>query len=589
MNLIQQLSQTVTRPLLSSESSSLAIPVGDVATENALEQYYAVLLVCLSDSELLSRLSNSDMNGINQVLFSRIWMNQAERDIIVQELAKTHHLDKAILTKVIQMVTPTVYHILETQAEQQRLPLASYLAGQFSEIRRYLPVWIGQVVPVSLLTGQSKRTTVPQTPDSQFTDSQFTDSKVTSSPVTSSQMPVSQTIQYSENEPALFDSPQPDNLHNPQVNNAQINNVNANHNVQKNVQNNLQNSQFDNIHHPSAGTVPVQNSSIQNPPVQNDGFPANDLQANSFPQNHFQNNRIQNNNSNNNYLNNNYSHSNTSNDHHISNYDNSTNNQSTANLIAGSMTSNNFRINSNRNRQKVSQRQNNISALLKIGLPIVALLLMMAGAWVWYSAKQAGQIQKQTPSQINNSNLNTTNNSNSNATSNTSNNSNNNSDPTSSSPSQNGQNTTIKRTQPQTTVEDASESTGNATVIEYNFEENSNPVVDPIANAKTIQSGNSLVFEFEEPVDEAEVAALQELDELVNTTIRTEKVVGEQVQPTPQQPPQPSQQSNQIGSEVLKNPTNSTSKNVGQTEGLDPEAKKLPVFESVNPQPTVDY
>ncbi|MGM8885909.1 hypothetical protein ACS8FD_08195 [Psychrobacter sp. 1U2] len=158
MTIIEQLEQSVSLPLLGAEQ--------DIARISLLEQFYALLIARLtlpkvytqllqaappltaqaeqSTSEVLTATELSTVNTVDRSLFSQLWPDPDQRELIIDELAATHHLDKSATAALITSASALAYHELKTLADGQFLP--AFLQQQQLDIRHYLPVWAESVL-----------------------------------------------------------------------------------------------------------------------------------------------------------------------------------------------------------------------------------------------------------------------------------------------------------------------------------------------------------------------------------------------------------------------------------------------------------
>lgn len=171
MTIIEQLEQSVSLPLLGAEHN--------IAHISLLEQFYALLIVRLALPKVYTQLLQapppltaqaepltsaistaaelSTANTAASSLFSQLWQDPEKRELIIDELAVTHHLDKRATAALITSASALAYHELKILADGQFLP--AFLQQQQSGIRYYLPVWAESVLidsdSVSALDGSS--------------------------------------------------------------------------------------------------------------------------------------------------------------------------------------------------------------------------------------------------------------------------------------------------------------------------------------------------------------------------------------------------------------------------------------------------
>ncbi len=81
-------------------------------------------------------------------MFMQLWQDQSQRQLIVDELVATHHIDKSATIRLITSATTLAYHELKVLAKGQFLP--AFLQQQQLEIRHYLPVWAESVLTADI-------------------------------------------------------------------------------------------------------------------------------------------------------------------------------------------------------------------------------------------------------------------------------------------------------------------------------------------------------------------------------------------------------------------------------------------------------
>ena len=139
MTIIDQLEKTVTLAVLEDSDS--------VAHISLLEQFYAILITRLSVPEVYTQLLRSDQSLTGQqgsMLFEQIWQQPSQRQLLLQELATTHHIDRATTEQLVTNAVPLVYLELKNQAKGQFLP--AFLQQQQTVVRPYLPMWAATVL-----------------------------------------------------------------------------------------------------------------------------------------------------------------------------------------------------------------------------------------------------------------------------------------------------------------------------------------------------------------------------------------------------------------------------------------------------------
>ncbi len=151
MTIIEQLEQSVSLPILGDEQS--------IAKISLLEQFYALLIARLASANVYSQLLQSTAQPLSpqpakpptvvsaftdHPMFMQLWQDKNQRQLIVDELAVTHHIDTEATVVLIASATTLAYHKLKELAKGQFLP--AYLQQQQSQIRHYLPIWAESVL-----------------------------------------------------------------------------------------------------------------------------------------------------------------------------------------------------------------------------------------------------------------------------------------------------------------------------------------------------------------------------------------------------------------------------------------------------------
>ncbi|WP_201629671.1 hypothetical protein [Psychrobacter maritimus] len=176
MNIIDQLEQTVTSAVLggySNDDNTNQADNGNVSHVSLLEQFYAILAARLALPQVYSQLLRDDQpianeNMIETPLFEQLWQAPNARQVIIQELAATHHIDELTTTKLIMNAAPLVYRELKIMANGQFLP--AFLQSQQPTFRHYLPIWAAPVITAAqhaedeLFNAQSTLTEIAATP-----------------------------------------------------------------------------------------------------------------------------------------------------------------------------------------------------------------------------------------------------------------------------------------------------------------------------------------------------------------------------------------------------------------------------------------
>ena len=162
MNIIDQLEQTVTSAVLggySNDGNISGVYVNDdntgqvdnssVSHVSLLEQFYAMLAARLALPQIYSQLLRDDEpiandNIVETPLFEQLWQAPNSRQIIIQELAATHHIDEVTTIKLIMNAAPLAYRELKVMANGQFLP--AFLQSQQPTFRHYLPIWSAPLI-----------------------------------------------------------------------------------------------------------------------------------------------------------------------------------------------------------------------------------------------------------------------------------------------------------------------------------------------------------------------------------------------------------------------------------------------------------
>lgn len=176
MNIIDQLEQTVTSAVLggySNDDNTNQADNGNVSHVSLLEQFYAILAARLALPQVYSQLLRDDQpiandNMIETPLFEQLWQAPNARQVIIQELAATHHIDELTTTQLIMNAAPLVYRELKIMANGQFLP--AFLQSQQPTFRHYLPIWAAPVITAAqyaedeLFNAQSTLAEIAATP-----------------------------------------------------------------------------------------------------------------------------------------------------------------------------------------------------------------------------------------------------------------------------------------------------------------------------------------------------------------------------------------------------------------------------------------
>lgn len=142
MSIIDQLEKTVTPAVLGDKRSN-------VAYVSLLEQFYAILATRLALPQVYSQLIRDDQMMVadsvrESSLFEQLWQDPSMQQVIVQELAATHHIDERATSRLLINTAPLAYHELKVLANGQFLP--AFLQAEQAALRQYLPIWAAPVI-----------------------------------------------------------------------------------------------------------------------------------------------------------------------------------------------------------------------------------------------------------------------------------------------------------------------------------------------------------------------------------------------------------------------------------------------------------
>ncbi|WP_201534838.1 hypothetical protein [Psychrobacter ciconiae] len=143
MTIISQLENTVTPAIVGAE--------GGIAHRNLLEQFYAILVNRLAIPEVFTKLQRYDSlvePAPSNILFEQIWSEPAQRELLIRELAGTHHIDAATTEQLVIQATPLAFKELNVLANNQ--PLPPFLQLQLADTRPFLPAWAGAVIGLAM-------------------------------------------------------------------------------------------------------------------------------------------------------------------------------------------------------------------------------------------------------------------------------------------------------------------------------------------------------------------------------------------------------------------------------------------------------
>ena len=149
MTLIDQLERTVTTAVLGNDDN--------VAHTSLLEQFYAILITRLAQPMAYSQLLRSDhslavQSTANTSLFEQVWQSIDQRQLLIDELAVTHHVDAVATEQLLINAAQLAYQELKNQAQGQFLP--AFLQADQPAVRQYLPVWADEVLSLIAVTDE---------------------------------------------------------------------------------------------------------------------------------------------------------------------------------------------------------------------------------------------------------------------------------------------------------------------------------------------------------------------------------------------------------------------------------------------------
>ena len=144
MSIINQLEKTVTPAILGNSNDK-----NNVAYIGLLEQFYAILAARLALPPVYSHIMRADEGltpdiSIESPLFEQLWQDQAVQQLIIQELADTHHIDLLTTSQLLINAAPLAYRELKILANGQFLP--AFLQAEQTALRQYLPIWSASVI-----------------------------------------------------------------------------------------------------------------------------------------------------------------------------------------------------------------------------------------------------------------------------------------------------------------------------------------------------------------------------------------------------------------------------------------------------------
>ncbi len=144
MSMIDQLEKTVTPAVLGDSDIK-----DNVAYVSLLEQFYAILAARLAVPQVYSQLIRTDnviaaSRATEISLFEQLWQDQQIRQVIVQKLATTHHIDTSTTLQLLINAAPLAYRELKILANGQFLP--AFLQAEQTALRPYLPIWSAPII-----------------------------------------------------------------------------------------------------------------------------------------------------------------------------------------------------------------------------------------------------------------------------------------------------------------------------------------------------------------------------------------------------------------------------------------------------------
>ena len=146
MTIIDQLETTLTPAILGDSLGENA----DLASISLLEQFYALLVARLATADIYSQLLHDQhlTTESNNSVFEELWPYLEQRQLIIDELSVTYHVDEVTTSQLITNASHLGYQQLKTLAKGQFLP--AYLKPQQEAIRQYLPVWAPSVMSAAM-------------------------------------------------------------------------------------------------------------------------------------------------------------------------------------------------------------------------------------------------------------------------------------------------------------------------------------------------------------------------------------------------------------------------------------------------------
>ena len=138
MTIIDQLESLITPAVVGNDQSVAAISL--------LEQFYAILVSRLAIAEVYNQLQRNQTSIIepDNSIFKQLWTESGQRELIISELAQTHHLDETETEHLVTQASHLGFGQLKNLANDQFLP--AFLQSKQGAIRHYLPVWASEVI-----------------------------------------------------------------------------------------------------------------------------------------------------------------------------------------------------------------------------------------------------------------------------------------------------------------------------------------------------------------------------------------------------------------------------------------------------------
>lgn len=153
MSLIDQLDQTVSTAVLGDDNN--------VSHLLLLEQFYAIFIMRLAQPAVYSQLLRGNQQNTLQAtlitsapsatLFEQLWIVSL-RQLLIDELATTHHVDTHTTEKLLINAAPLAYQELKNLANGQFLP--AFLQEHQASLRPHLPVWAEEVISSKIVNNE---------------------------------------------------------------------------------------------------------------------------------------------------------------------------------------------------------------------------------------------------------------------------------------------------------------------------------------------------------------------------------------------------------------------------------------------------